>query len=435
MPRLLSLGTVLAVAAASVASVAPFGAAEAKTAPAPKTIYIMSGSSYGTSVTGGQVPANVGKTGWVVMGCQSRTGRTHGTETAGVGNGVIPDLQIGAVGGKLHSEREHDGVGVVSTSHIASITVGDPTLGEIKIGAVTSAANAWHNSSGYHTAHSFSIASIGLAAGGTALPSLPLNSLTQVLKGIPLDIPGLADISLSSTKDKVTKHSGYARTSALTIKIIPTNTTVVVGNAQARIRDTQTPELFRGHAALVDESSALAGVVTLGPNANLPMPCDGTGGKIRHNDLAELPIGGTSFGLDVGAGTTSNQAAFNRHLGTAYHHESASLASINIAGQIQINALKAQANVVANRYGKLSYNDTGTTAGSITVAGQAESLPDLNGFTSSGFGINTNVVTKTKNGRGIDVIGLQILLGPLATINLAHAHAEIRQGIEKYEKH
>lgn len=431
MPRLLTLGTALAVAAVSVATVAPSGAADATNGP--QTTYIMSGSSYGTSVTGGQLPANVGKTGWVVMGCQSRTGRTHATETAGIGNGVIPDLQIGAVGGKLHSEHEHDGIGVVSTSHIASITIGDPTLGEIKIGAVDSAANAWHNSSGYHTSHSFNIASIGLAAGGTALPSLPLNELTSLLKGIPLDIPGLADISLSSTKDKVTQHYGYARTSALTIHIIPTDTTVVVGNAQARIRDTTNPEIFRGNAALVDESSALDGIVTLGPNANLPMPCDGTDGKVKSNNLATLPIGGTSFGLEVGAGTTSNQAAFNRRLGTAYHHESATLASVNIAGQIQITALKAEATVKANRKGQLSFSDSGSTAGSITVAGQSESLPDLGGYSSSGFGINTNVVTKTKNGRGIDVIGLQILLGPLATINLAHAHAEIRQGIEKYE--
>lgn len=433
MPRLLSIGTALAVAAVSVATVAPIGAANAKTAT-PKTTYIMSGSAYGTSVTGGSVPANVGKTGWVVMGCDSRPGRTHSTDTAGVGNGVIPDLQIGAVGGSLHSRYEQHGLGVVSNEHIASITIGDSSLGELKIGAVTSMANAWHNSSGYHTKHSFNIASIGLAAGGSALPSLPLNELTQLLKGVPLNIPGLANISLSKTKDHVTSHYGFAQTQALKIYIIPTNTTVIVGDAQARIRDTQTPAIFRGNSALVDESSALDGVVTLGPNTNLPMPCDGTDGKVKTNDLASLPIGGTSFGLDVGAGTTANSAAFNRNTGTAYQREASQLANINIADQIVITALKAQANITENRWGKIRYPGSGTTAGSITVAGQAESLPDLGGFSSSGFGINTNVVTKTQKGRSIDVIGLQILLGPLATINLAHAHAEIREGIEKYRR-
>jgi hypothetical protein len=235
MPRLLSLGTALAVAAVSFASVSLPGADAATPVLAKKTVHhhghhhghhghkhhgkahhqshvrkgkaakvltdyvVANGLASGTSIDGGLLPVQSGPTGSVVLGCPSTGGATHTTTTAAVdlAGGAI---HVGATEGKVYSTQTSTGLNAWSTEHIAAITLSLPTLipgldqaASLTIDGVNTAAHAWHDSSGFHASTGGSLADISVSLAGQTF-KLPLP--TQQLQGLNLDlgVPGLLDL-------------------------------------------------------------------------------------------------------------------------------------------------------------------------------------------------------------------------------------------------
>ena len=96
--------------------------------------------------------------------------------------------------------------------------------------------------------------------------------------GQPIEIPGLATITVGRPKKTVNDHAGTAIADALRVHLIPTDTVVTVGHTSAQVLAGVKHGTFRGSSAAT-QMSALDGTITSGRNPLSLMPCQGTDGK------------------------------------------------------------------------------------------------------------------------------------------------------------
>src|SRR5205085_12185416 len=99
----------------------------------------------------------------------------------------------------------------------------------------------------------------------------------------------------------VTADGATASATAVTLKFLPTDTTVVLASSHASISGNVRSALFEGSSTGVTVN-AVGGVVKVGKTPYLAMPCRGTGGHVRTRDVASVDLG--TLGT-VGAVSTS----------------------------------------------------------------------------------------------------------------------------------
>ena len=284
MRTLFSTTTILALAAAGTIGLGTTGvAAPAETTAKPQpTHFGMTAFGLGTAVKGGQIPVSSGKTAYRVIGCTNRAGidrENHEAEATVPGLGVVSGVKT-----RVWTTQKNGVVSSNSRHTIAKVVIAQSGLGRAVISGIVSDSRAFHDDKGFHAKTTTDVASITFAPAGMPAQEFPLPA-----PGEPVVIPGLATIHVGSDAKRAGSSGAKAYATTLKIQVVATDSLARVAHTSAKINGGVKHGIFRGHANGT-RAEALAGNLTSGPTPNLPMPCQGTGGEIKRNDLAGVNL-------------------------------------------------------------------------------------------------------------------------------------------------
>ncbi|MDN4173410.1 choice-of-anchor P family protein [Nocardioides sp. SOB77] len=417
MRRFLPLGATTALAVATAILTVPGSTqalvADRAAATKVKTEFAMKATGYGTRVQGGSVPVQSGTTAYQTIGCTNKAGLARRNDVAAV---TLPGLgQVDGIRTRVntYTNEKKGRTSVVSQHDVAKVTLG----GQLTLTAVSSKATVWHDKDGFHKKVETSIG--GIRAGGDTFPIPTPN--------VPIAIPGLATIYLGDQNGYANKEGAYAAGNAIKVVLEPSDTVIRIAHSAAKINRGVKVGRFRGqaHGTQVD---ALDENVRSGPNPLSYMPCQGTAGKVREKSVAGVDLAGE---IVVGAVRNRQMGEQNNKRATGF--EESTIAGIKL-GPLQINAIKARANVTRFRDGRIKRNANGTTIGEIVVDGESQAIPppgqalEIPGL----LRLEANVVEKTRLGIKVTAVRLTLLDGTGATVNLGNARLEIKpSGVKK----
>lgn len=381
-----------------------------KVTPTKKKVtpYAFSGNGYGTSVSGGMIPVGSDRTGLARVSCTSEAGQVNQNFVAeanlpGVGTvrGVSSKVFSGKKGGQFQTVARHK---------VADIVLADTPLGSLSISGVNSVAKAIKDKDGYRAFANTTLAGI------TFTPPVgdPI-TLDLPTPGQPIEIPGLARITLGRTIEKSDNREARAYAVGLVIDVFPTETTVKVARAKAEIEKGFRTGIFHG-SAFPAKASVLGDIVRVGRVINRVMPCIGTDGELQTEDAADVNIGDQ---IVVGAASAKQLGKQNKK--RAVGREVSEVATVDLGGgALTIEAIKSRVNVKRFKSGKLKRSASTRILG-ISAGGESIPLDALeDGFEIPGLlALQTNV--KRKISGGMKVIGLRITLldGTGAVVDLA----------------
>jgi hypothetical protein len=296
----------------------------------------------------------------------------------------------------------------------------DSPLGTLILDAVTTTARAYHDAKGFHTQTHTDLAKLRFK------PAIgPAQTFALPAPGRPINIPGLATITLAHAKTATSATGARAFANGLKIELHATGSVVRIAHAAAQIDSGVRTGLFSGSSYAVGGNAA-AGVLDLGRNPLLKMKCAGTDGKTRTRSLVGLDLGGQ---VVLGAAKTQDMAQQTRR--RAWGFETSRVASLNLAdGALRIEGVVGRVNVSRSgeRLRRLKSNTNGTSLGRIYVNGQGRDLPDTGVIQIPGIAkIEPHVVTRLPNGLAVTALRITVLDGTGAVINLGNAQLQIRR--------
>ena len=163
------------------------GPTYAGTTDSRSTSFAFKTSGYGTKVKGGQIPAGSSTTGYQVIGCTNRAGKSR---TNDVAEATLPGLGTASgIRTRDWTTSRHGVVASHSTHKIASVTLAQSQLGSVSIRAITSRATAFHDATGFHATTTTRLGALVFTPPIGPEQSFPLPTPDQ-----PITIPGLATI-------------------------------------------------------------------------------------------------------------------------------------------------------------------------------------------------------------------------------------------------
>jgi hypothetical protein len=405
----LTLGLTAALAT-TPASAAPDG----ERAKLVRTEFAFKANGYGTSASGGQVPVGSDRTALSSIACTSDAGKANRnfveeTEVPGLGTvrGVYSRVSTSRKGGVTASSSVHK---------VAEIVLADTPLGSLTIDGVESTTRASHDGSAFDASAETKIAGITFTPPVGEPQTLPIPS-----PGQPLEIPGLAVLTLGRTIEKETRENARAYAVGLVVKVIPTDTVVKVARSVAKLERGFKTGIFKGSGVPV-KANVLGELVEVGRVITQVMPCLGTGGELDASDAADVDLGDQVLVDGASARQRGNQTARK-----ANGMESSFVAELNLADQLVVEAISSKVKVTRMASGKLKRSAT-ASFGAITVGGQPQSLDQLGELEIPGVAkIQTGLRKKIKD--GIRMIGVRITLldGTGAVIDLATSKLSIRE--------
>ncbi len=424
MRRLALRGALLAMASSVI--LLPGGPAHAapvvisqKAAPhARPTDFGLHAMGYGTMIKGGDLPASSGATGFAHIACTTLAGLDRSNGVAGV---ELPGLgTIDALTTRVKTLKKGKTVTAVAHHALAGITLVETDLGKLSLGAVESTARVWHDATGFHSEVDSKVAGIVLT-----LPGQDPQVIAIPTPGQPIEIPGLLRLTIGESAVTKKPHLIFARAQALLIEILPTNTKVKIALSRARMTDGVVNSIMSGYAAGL-KGTVLDPVVTIGRTPLKPLPCEGTGGKIKQTKTVGLDLPAV---LSVGA---AQARVFGVQAGRrrARAWAEGSIAHVDLGGgALVIDGIKARANVI-RRPGKLIRNTKGTSTLTITANGEPQTIPPIGVLEIPGLvKIEENVVEMMRGGIQVIALRLTLLDGTGAVIDLGVARAQVKKAI------
>lgn len=406
--------TALTLGAAGIVALhTPTHAAVERTTATP---YALSAFGIGTVAAGGELPVASGKTAYRIIGCTNRAPverSNHEAEATVPGLGVLSDVRTDVW------TTNDDGVVSSNARHsVKRILIGEGSgFGTVELNAIESVSRAWHNAKGFHASWETDIGEIVYSPveGG------PSQTFPAPAPGETLTFPGLATIKLGSHARRI--HADGAEAFATTVKIhvFESNTTSRIAHTSAKIGGGVKMALFRG-SANATRAEGLDGNLTSGPTPYLPMPCVGTDGVVRTNDLAEVDLHD-----QIVASSANTSQMGDQTMDRAWGFEQASIAEVSLGdGQLVLQGIVAKATVV-RKGSTLDWHVRGTTVGSITANGEPQELPDPGqALEIPGLArIETRIVEEVKGGVRVTSVRVTLLDGTGAVINLGQAELSI----------
>jgi len=404
----------IATACAGLVLTAPPGHAGA--GASHHTTFAFGASGYGTRVTGGQLPVTSDTTGYQVVGCTDRAGLRR---TNDVADAKVPGLgRVSGVRTRVWTTQRRGVTTSHSTHRIAALTLASGGLGSLRIEAITSHSRAFHDSRGFHTATATGIGSITFTPPAGAAQSFPAPTPDR-----PIEIPGLATISVGKHHGAHDARNASADAFAIRIDVIPTDTSVKIAHTHAELHAGLTYGAFHGHSNATRVVHALTTVVHSGPNPLTVMPCQGTYGAVHRKSLAALDLSGQL----VVRGLTSQERAQQTSHG-AYGYERAAVARLDLGhGQLVVDGIVGKATVRRTDHG-IVRTARGTMLGAITANGTPMTFPRTGVLEIPGIvKLERRVVVRTATGIKVVALRVTLLDGSGAVIDLGEAQLQIRR--------
>ncbi len=384
-----------------------------------RTPFALAGSSYGSRVDGGSIPAGSRDTAYQRIGCTNVAGFDRNNFVA---DQTIPGLgKIEGVRTRVWTEKKGGTVSSYAKHSIARLVIGSSALGSLEVQGITSVSQAFNKNGRFGTRSTNEIARIVLKVAGQPVQQLPIPAPGRTLR-----VPGVATISLGKAVKKVTSSSARISSNVVDVQLPLTgDTRVRVAQTNATIQAGIKQGVFQGYGAGV-EARGLADNLKIGRNPLTVMPCQGTFGKGRGKDIAGVDLGSLGNVKGVASGVkATNRPRVAR--GTA----AGRVAEVSLLdGRVKIKGIIGVANVKRER-GVISRNSNGSTVLSIVIDGQSYSIPRIGSLEIPGLlKLQDALTMRTKN--GLKVIGLRITLldGTGAVVDLGVAQLGIRPGVK-----
>lgn len=406
--------TVVAVASVAIAASAIAAPSSATTKAAPTgepTPYALSGSAFGSTVNGGQLPITSGRTALAAIGCTNQAGRTDTESVAAVD--LAPLGTINGIESNVSTNQNGGRVAVTATNKIAGVNLGLSGTASLKVSALTTQSRVAMTQSGFSAEHAVSaVLKLSTPLGDTpiALPN----------PGQTINVLGLAKIALGPVTERQNDSGALSKVGGLTITIVPTNTVVKLGQAQARIDSGVKAGVFGGNAS-GEKVSVGNGIIKVGALPNSTIPCQGTNGNIVTKNVAGLDLGPL---LKLGA--LQSRVQGTNTLSSSFGFTEGSVADVNLGdGALEISGIVGRANVT--RTGKkVVANADGTTVGEILVDGQPAAIPTGGALEIPGVAkLENGPVVKKGASISVSALKLTLLDGTGATILLGNAKLNI----------
>lgn len=248
------------------------------------TNFAMEASGYSTRVVGGNVPASSDRSAFQVIGCTNLAGKDKTNFEANV------DLSpLGSADSARTNVRTTKNNGVVSSfasNSIARATLSDPSnTSTVTIKGIKSTSRAFHDGTGFHATATRSVAAVFFDPDGSG--PAPRQNMGVPASGQPVEVPGVAKISLGPVKKDVNAKGASIQADAVRVKLLPSGTVVYLAHSRATINGGVVSGLFRG-SAYASKATALGGRVASGKTPYIVMPCQGTDGQVIRRDIARV---------------------------------------------------------------------------------------------------------------------------------------------------
>jgi hypothetical protein len=415
--RLIASSTILALAAAGTFALAPAVASSSGTRASAKPVathFALQGSGFGTRARGGQVPAGSDSSAFQYIGCTNKAGldrENHQAEETIPGAGTASQVKT-----RVWTTTQGDDVSSWARNSIKKLVLADNPLGTVEINGITSVSHAFHDDKGFHSETTASIGSIFFTPAGGQPQEQDIPT-----PGQPVEIPGVATITVGRSVHKTTGSSAVAASDVVDVDSTMSGTRIRTAHSRAVIQGGIKSGIFAGFASGTQGEGA-DGNVTSGHSPYLVMPCQGTGGKIRTRTIASATPDDNALAHGLKTTEKSQQTG-----DSASGFVMAQVAGFSLGGdQLTVDGIIGRANVERNG-NKLTKDSKGTTVGTISANGEPQTFPDTDTLEIPGVAkLERNVVKKFK--RGIYVIALRVTLldGSGAVLNLGEAKLKIK---------
>lgn len=412
-----TLGTTAALVAITGLLYAGTNTADAGDSARRATAFAFKASGYGTKASGGLVPANSDPSAFQALGCTNHAGIDKDNfvaveELPGAGRAeeVTTRLRTTAGNGTAAS---------TSTSHIARVVLEDASAGALEITGISSRSRAFFDNVMQATTRT-TVGALTLTP-----PAGPPQSLPVPTPGQPVEVPGLATISVGTSLTREGTNSALARAEGVKIDFAPTQTTLRIGRSSAIIERGVKSGLFRGNSSAA-RAQALDEDLQLGQTPLLLMPCRGTDGELRTRSTARLTLGpGVTLrnisARQLGEQTRSQASGF----------ELGRVGTLELGdADVLVNNIIGKANAVLTSAGT-TRSARGTSVGSVTVQGEQRKFPDSDVLEIPGVAkLERSIIRRSDT--GIHVIALRVTLldGSGAVLNLGEADFGLRRATQ-----
>jgi hypothetical protein len=394
--------------AAHTANVAP---ARAATTP---TRFALEASGFASRALGGQVPAESDKVAYTVVACTNSAGRSRSNSEL---EGELGDgLTFEGAATRAWTTKVDDTVSAWSRQHIAEVTLGGTSLGDLSLVALTSTTRTWHDSTGFHATTTSSLGRIVIhpATGDDQVIAAPA-------PGQVVTAPGVAEIRLGAGVTKRTASSAAGSVDAVRITLLPTDTVVYLAHSRASIYGGVKSKMYGGHA-YATQASLLDGSMTSGRTVPTPVPCIGSGNEWTGNGAANATLADDV----VGRGLRSRQRSGITPSGHPAVTTTARVGLVDLGNGLIVSLIHAQAQVVKTAAGYLR-SSRGTSVGSVVFNGDEQTFPHTGVLEIPGVAkLERAVVERGKRSVSVTALRITLLDGTGAVIDLGNADALLR---------
>jgi hypothetical protein len=377
--------------------------------------FALKASGFGSKAVGGQAPADSSATAFMAVGCATRAGidkENHEADSTVPGLGKASDVKT-----ELWT-RDVDGVvSTYSQNTTNKLVIAQSGLGSIQIKAITALAHSFHDAKGFHAETTTSVGTIQFVPPGGGAPQ----ELDIPTPGNPVEVPGLATITIGKSTKHVDADGAKAQANALIVHKTASGTKSTVGQAKAQVLDGVKHGTFHGYSAGTSSLSA-DGNVSNGRTPLSLMPCQSTDGKVTTKKIEDSDLGGSVLASGLQSQQFSEQRATK-----SVAWERGSVAHLTLGGdQLDVNGIIGK--VTAVREGnKVTTDIKGSTVGTITANGQEQQFPDTDMLNIPGVAKLERFITeKTRNGISVIALRITLLDGSGSVIDLGQAKIAIR---------
>jgi hypothetical protein len=374
----------------------------------------LNGAGFGSTTTGGQVPSASDRTAFMSIGCTTRVPvdrENHEAEVTIPGLGKASDVRT-----DIWTRRVDGVVSSYARNTLNRLVIAQSGLGRIELRAIAAFTHASHDDRGFHADAETSVGSIRFVPPGGAPQDLGLPT-----PGQPVEVPGLATISLGLTNKSVNADGARARANALVITKTASGTRSSVAHAKAQVLAGVQHGTFHG-SSFGSRSRAADDTITSGPTPLTLMPCQGTGGEVLGKAASRSDLDGNAVATGLkseamGKALRNRSVAFER--GSVNH--------VTLGGdQLVIDGVVGRANVTRSGH-ELTRSIKGSMVGTVTASGQEQEFPDTGVLEIPGVARLERFVTeKLKNGISVVALRITLLDGTGGVIDLGGATATIR---------
>ncbi|GAW51642.1 MULTISPECIES: choice-of-anchor P family protein [unclassified Nocardioides] len=391
-------------------------AADQRAAAKPHYVdFALKASGYGSATTGGQVPTDSGQTAFMAVGCATKVGidkENHEAESTAPGLGKATDVKT-----ELWTREVNGVVSTYAQNTTNKLVIAQSGAGSIQIKAITAWAHSFHDQKGFHAETRTDVGSIQFVPPGGGAPQ----QMDIPTPGNPLEIPGLATITVGRSKKHVDADGAQAQANALIITKTASGTKSKVGQAKAQVLNGVTHGTFHGYSAGSSSLSA-NGNVSNGRTPLSLMPCQSTDGQVTTKKIQHSDLGGGVIASDL----QSQQFAEDR-ANKSVAWERGSVSHLTFGGdQLDVDGVIGKAKAI-RQGGKVTKTIKGSTVGTITSDGEEQQFPDTDMFTIPGVAKLERFITeRTRNGISVIALRITLLDGSGSVIDLGQAKIAIR---------